>query len=121
MAGEINISVSVIVNKAPTLVNEGVSYGFAQDMAGKYKEETIQTFTTTPAAFRIGSITAVGYVVVKNTAVSGGNLLVSNGSGGAAVPSIPPGGVAMFPSATNTLFGAASAGTIDAKLTVFEA
>lgn len=119
MAGELSISLSITANKAPTMVNDGVAYGFAQDMAGKYKEETIQTFTVTPAAFRIGSITTPGYVAVRNTG-NANNLLISNGSGGAPVISIPPQGACLFPSATTTLFGAASSGTIDAKLTTFE-
>ncbi len=120
MAGELNVSVSISASKAPTLVNDTVAYGVPQDMAGVYKEETVQPFTVTPSAFRLGSITNVGYVVIKNTGASN-NLLVSNGSGGAPVVSIPPGGVALFPSASNTLFGAASTATVVAHITIYEA
>jgi len=120
MANELNVAVSISASNATTLINDAVAYQVAQNMAGKYKEESVQTFTATPIAFRIGSITNVGYVVIKNTAASY-NLLVSNGAGGAPVISIPPGGACLFSSATNTLFGAASAGTVDAVISVYEA
>lgn len=120
MPGELQISFNITANKLPTMINDNAGASVVQDMAGKYKEETVQTFTATPTAFRIGSVGTVGYVVVRHTGAS--NILnISNGSGGAPVPGIPPGGVALFPSATNTLFGAASSGSIDAKITTFEA
>lgn len=120
MAGELQVSMSITANKTGGPTNFASGSNYQADMAGKYAEKTIQTFTTTPTAIRIGSTTNVGYVVLKHQG-NANNLLVRAGSGGADVVGVTPGNGAMFQSATNTLFGSASSGTIDVEVTTFEA
>lgn len=114
MAKEINITASLSIAQNGTVFAQ--IFPLVLDMAGDNMFQNIQDVGTTCEAVLLGDLATIGYLLLKNLDVTNYVELSSDNANANKIMKILPGGVALIPPGTITLY--ATAHTAGIKLFV---
>lgn len=120
MSEELQTSASLHFVKGERDVEKSYG-GIMLDVTGSIYFQGNQVIATSSTVVKVGSLSSVGYVIVKNLDPTD-YVSFHNGTSGALTVEVPPKGVAMFKFATGgTLYATANTTTVEIEYTLISA